>query len=159
MLVSAMLAIKIKQPRTSMPASRRTKWVLWTIVCAIALTIGCVGHAFYTAWHRFTSEEKICGTFHPVINALDEFQQQTGSPPTNLTQLVPHYLLRIPSEPFVDSIEYRRLPDGANWQLSVRSSVRGTPELFVQRSSQNFSAEEQRQRVTGFHAWIVFKQP
>jgi hypothetical protein len=142
-----------------MPASRRTKSILWTIVIAIALTIGCVGHACYTAWHRFTSEEKICGAFHPVINALGEFQQQTGSPPTNLTQLVPDYLPRLPSEPFIDSIHYQRLPDGANWQLSVRSSVRGKPELFVQRSTQEFTAEEQQQRVSMFHGWVVFKAP
>jgi hypothetical protein len=116
-------------------------------------------YGFFTAWNRFASEEWICGAFDPVISALDEFQQQSGSLPTNLTQLVPQYVPHLPRAPVAQSIEYRVLPDGTNWQLSVRSSVRGRPELFVQRSSRDFTADEQRQSVTRFHGWLVFRQP
>ena len=142
-----------------MPASRRTKWIIWSVVAVIALTVSWVAHGFFTAWHRFASEERICGAFHPVERALDEFEQRTGSLPTNLTQLVPQYLPQLPTAPVADSIDYRVLPDGTNWQLSVRSSVRGRPELFVQRSSRDFTADEQQRSVTGFHCWLVFRQP
>ena len=140
-------------------ASRRAKWIVWSVVAVIGVTVAWFAYGFFTAYHRFMSEERICGAFHPVISALDEYQQQTGSPPTNLAQLVPKYVPQLPSAPVADSIEYRVLPDGTNWQLSVRSSVRGKPELFVQRSSRDFTAEEQRRSVTGFHGWLVFSQP
>ena len=140
-------------------ASRRAKWIVWSVVAVIGVTVAWFAYGFFTAYHRFMSEERICGAFHPVISALDEFQQQTGSLPTNLTQLVPQYVPQLPSAPVADSVEYRVLPDGTNWQLSVRSSVRGKPELFVQRSSRDFTAEEQRRSVTGFHGWLVFSQP
>jgi hypothetical protein len=142
-----------------MPASRRTKWIIWSIVAVIALTVAWFGYGFFTAYQRFMNEERICGAFHPVISALDQFQQQTGSLPTNLTQLVPQYLPQLPSPPVADSIEYRVLLGGTNWQLSVRSSIRGKPELFVQRSARDFTAEEQQRSATGFHGWLVFSQP
>jgi hypothetical protein len=138
-----------------MPASRRTKWIIWSVVVVIGFTVAWFAYGFFTAYNRFMNEERICGAFHPVICALDQFQEQTGSLPTNLTQ----YLPQLPSAPVADSIEYRVLPDGTNWQLSVRSNVRGRPELFVQRSSHDFTAEEQQRSVTGFHGWLVFSQP
>ena len=64
-----------------------------------------------------------------------------------------------PSAPVANAIDYRVFADGTNWQLSVRSSVRGKPELFVQRLSRDFTAEEHRQSVTAFHGWLVFRQP
>ena len=137
----------------------RTKWIVCSVIVLLAITSAWVAHSFYFVWQRFVREERICGAFHPVISALDEFQQQTGSLPTNLTQLIPQYLKHLPSAPVADAIDYRVLPDGTNWQLSVRSSVRGKPELFVQRSSRDFTAEEQRQSVTSFHGWSVFSQP
>jgi hypothetical protein len=141
-----------------MPTSRRTKWIIWSVVAVIAVTVAWFAHGFFSAYNRFMNEERICGAFHPVISALDQFQEQTGSLPTNLTQLVPQYLPQLPSTPVADSIGYRVLP-GTNWELSVRSRVRGKPELFVQRSSRDFTAEEQRRSVTGFHGWLVFSEP
>lgn len=136
--------------------SRRTKWIAWSVVAVFAIGATWFACAYLTALHRFLSEERICGAFGPVISALDEFQQQTGFSPTNLTQLVPQYLPQLPSAPVADSIDYRLLQDGTNWQLSVRSSVRGAPEVFVRRSSHHFTAEEQRRRVAEFHGWLVF---
>ena len=141
-----------------MPASRRTKLIIWSVVTVIAVTVTWFAYGFFTVYHRFMNEERICGAFHPIISALDQFQEQTGSLPTNLTQLIPQYLPQLPGAPVADAIEYRVLP-GTNWQLSVRSSVRGKSELFVQRSSRDFTAEEQRRSVTSFHGWLVFRQP
>ena len=140
-----------------MPASRRTNWIVRSVFAVVAITGVWFAYGFFSAWHRFASEERICGAFHPVISALYEFQERTGSLPTNLTQLVPNYLPDIPAGPIADSVEYRVLPGGTNWQLSVRSRVRGAPELYVQRLSHDFTAEEQRRSVTGFHGWLVFR--
>jgi hypothetical protein len=142
-----------------MSASRRTQWIFWSVVAVVGATVAWFAYSFLTVYQRFMNEERICGAFHPVTGALDDFQQQTGSLPTNLTQLVPRYLPQLPGPPVANFIEYRVLPDGTNWQLSVRSSVRGKPELFVQRSSRDFTDEERRRSVTGFHGWLVFREP
>jgi hypothetical protein len=71
----------------TMPASRRTKAIVWTIVGSLVIGVAWFAHGFYRAWHRFTSEERICGAFHPVIGGIAQFQESTGTLPTNLTQL------------------------------------------------------------------------
>ena len=141
-----------------MPASRRTKFIVWTIIGVFVIGIAWFAHGFYRAWHKFASEERICGAFHPVISAIDQFQETTGTLPTNLTQLIPAYVAQIPTTPVADSIDYRVMPDGTNWQLTVRSRITGAPHVFVQRSSHQFTDDEQRQSVTGFHGWVVFRE-
>src|SRR2546425_5094959 len=141
-----------------MPASRRTKFIIWSIVGLLGIGVASFAHGFYRAWQRFASEDRISGAFHPVIAAIDQFNEATGSPPTNLTQLVPRYIPRLPAVPVADSIDYRVLPDGTNWQLSVRSRVIGVPRLFVHRSSSQFTAEEELQVVAAFHGWRGFRE-
>ncbi len=136
--------------------TRRTKWIVRSVALVVVIATVSLVHGFWKAWSRFANEEKICGAFHPVINALRYFQEKTGTPPTNLTQLVPGYLQKIPAAPITNVIEYQVLADGTNWQLSVRSSVRGKPELFVQRLYRDYSAQELSNSVTGFHGWLVF---
>jgi len=60
-----------------MPASHRTKLIVWSVVAVIALTVAWFAYGFFTAYHRFMSEERICGAFQPVISALDQYHQQT----------------------------------------------------------------------------------
>jgi hypothetical protein len=141
-----------------MPASRRTKVIVWTIVGSLVVGVAWFAHGFYHAWHRFASEEQICGAFHPVIAGLAQFQESTGTLPTNLTQLVPAYIPQIPTAPIADSIDYRIMADGTNWQLTVHSRITGAPRVFIQRSSHEFTDEERRQSVTGFHGWVVFRE-
>jgi hypothetical protein len=142
-----------------MPLSRRTRWTLGLVVAAIVSTGAFLAHDFFSAYRRYMREERFCGAFHPVIDALREFQEQNGVPPTTLAQLLPGHLTRLPSAPIADTIEYRLLPDGTDWEISVWSGVRGTPELFVQRSSRVFTAEERQRSVTNFHGWLGFSLP
>jgi len=141
-----------------MPASRRTKFVLWTTLCVFLVFIAWFARSLYHAWHRFASEERICGAFHPIISAIDKFHETTGTLPTNLTQLVPAYVPQIPTTPVADSIDYRVMPDGTNWELAVHSRITGALRMYVQRSSGQFTEEEQQQGVTGFHGWVVFRE-
>jgi hypothetical protein len=141
-----------------MPASRRTKIIIWSIVGVFALGVAWFAPGFYRTWHRFAAEERIFHAFLPVIGAIYAFDKDTGSPPTNLMQLVPAYIPKLPATPVADSIDYRVLADGTNWQLSVRSRVTGAPRVFVRRSSGQFTSEEERQVVTTFHGWREFKE-
>jgi hypothetical protein len=141
-----------------MPASRLTKFIVWSIVAAFGLGVAWFAHGFYRAWLRFASEDRISGGLHPVMVALGEFHTDTGSLPTNLTQLVPRYVQQLPTAPVADSIDYRVSPDGTNWQLTVRSRITGAPRVFVQRSSTEFTAAEEAPVVTIFHGWREFRE-
>lgn len=141
-----------------MSVSQRTKTLLWVTASALILGLGFVGHDFYLAWQRFASEDRFAGTFYPLVRALSEFQESTGALPTNLTQLVPAYLTRIPSAHSADSVDYRVMPDGTNWQLTVHSRIERDPRVLIHRSSHQFTDQEQRQSVTSFHGWVVFRE-
>ena len=140
-----------------MPASRRTNLIIWSILGLFALGVAWVGYDYLYAMHKYFTEDQVCGDFDPVIRALADFQQDSGAPATNLTQLVPRYLPQLPTSSVADSVAYRVLPDGTNWQLSVYSRALKSPRVYVHRSSQVFTAEEERQELTGFHGWVVFK--
>ena len=148
---------------STVPSERRlrsrARWTVGLIAAAIVSTGAWAAHDFFSAYRRFMREERLCGAFHTVIDALREYRQQHGAQPTALTQLIPSHLAQLPSAPIADAIEYRLLPDGTSWEISVRSSVRGRPELFVQRSSHNFTAEERQRSVTNFHGWLGFELP
>lgn len=141
-----------------MAVSRRTKIILWAIASVVVVAVVWFAYGFYCAWHKFASEERICGAFHPVFSAVDKFYETTGALPTNLTQLVPVYLSEIPSAPVAGSVGYRVMPDGTNWEITVRSRITGAPRVFVQRSSRQFSEEEERESLGGFHGWVVFRE-
>jgi hypothetical protein len=93
-----------------------------------------------------------------VVTALYKFQEDSGTPATNLLQLVPRYVSQIPTSPVADSVAYRVLPDGTNWQFSVYSRALKPPRVYMHRSSGNYTSEEGRQELTSFHLWHVFKQ-
>ena len=116
-----------------------------------------VCYDFHNAWHKFVTEDQIHDTFFPVVVALDRFQKDSGTPATNLLQLVPRYVSQIPTSPVVDSVAYRVLPDGTNWQLSVYSRALKPPRVYVHRSSGSYTSEEERQELTSFHLWHVFR--
>lgn len=78
--------------------------------------------------------------------------------PTNLMQLVPAYMPQIPTAPVADSIDYRVMADGTNWQLTVHCRIAGSPRVLVQRSSHEFTADKRRRSVSGFHGWLVFRE-
>jgi hypothetical protein len=140
-----------------MPLSRSTKIVLWSVVTSVALVVSVFAYGVYCAWDKFASEERICGAFQPVIGAIDHFAEAKGALPTNLVQLVPAYVAELPTSPVADSIDYRIMPGGTNWQLTVHSRVTGPRRIFIQRSSHQFTEEERRQSVSAFHGWVVFK--
>ena len=60
--------------------------------------------------------------------------------------------------PVADSVVYRVLPDGTNWQLLVYSHALKTPRVYMHRSSENITPEEESQELTSFHSWHVFRQ-
>jgi hypothetical protein len=67
-----------------------------------------------------------------------------GSPATNLTQLVPEYISQLPSSRLAGSVEYSVIDDGKAWQFTIHSRALSQPRLYGCRSTQKFSADEER---------------
>jgi len=152
------LSLVVRPHSHTMPISRRTKSIIWLILALIAAGVAWIGYDCYSKVHRFLVEDEVHDTFYPVVIALVHFQNDSGTPATNLLQLVPRYLSQVPSSPVADSVAYRVLPDGTNWQLSVYSRALKTPRVYVQRSSGEYTPDEDRQELTRFHLWHVFRQ-
>jgi len=112
----------------------------------------------HRAWHKFAIEDRVHHTFFPVVTALYNFQEESGTPATNLAQLTPRHLSVIPSSPYADSLDYHILSDGTNWEISIYSRALDTPRAYVHRSSGEFTADERSQEIASFHTWTVLRK-
>ena len=141
-----------------MALGRRTKFLIWLILVAVASGVAWIGHGFFSAFYRFATEDKISGTYLPVVMALYDFQSDAGVPATNLSQLVPRYLAKIPSAPVADSVTYRVLSNGTNREIRVHSCTLKPARVYVHRSGGVFTPEEERRKLTAFHGWVALKE-
>ena len=130
-----------------------------TGVAVVVITLAAV-FAFdvHRAWLKFTVEDSIHGVFFPVVRALDEYEHDHGAPATNLAQLVTKYVSQIPSSALVDSVQYTLLSDGKAWQLSLHSTALDPPRLYWCRSSNKYTAEEEKRVLLRYHSvWVVLR--
>jgi hypothetical protein len=133
--------------------------ILIFVAVAFLVVVAVFAVGFYRAWHVFAVEDQIHGTFFPVVKALDDFERDHHSPATNLTQLVPAYLPQLPSSRFADSVDYSVIDDGKAWQLSIHSRALSQARLYCCRSTQKFTADEERRVVQRYHGyWTVLRE-
>jgi hypothetical protein len=105
------------------------------------------------------SRIQIHDTFYPVVKALYDFEHDHNSPATNLTQLVPGYIVQLPISRFADSVEYSVIDGGKAWQLNIHSQALSEPRIYCCRSNQKFSADEERRVLLRYHAvWTVLRE-
>ena len=134
------------------------KYILLCVGIAAATAVAVFGLATHRAWHKFSVEDQIHDDFLPVVNALYAYEAAHGSPATNLAQLVPAYIARIPRSPLADSVEYHVIEGGRAWQLSIHSRALSPPRLYCCRSSQKFTADEDRRVLLRYHGvWTVLR--
>jgi hypothetical protein len=133
--------------------------ILLLVAIAVVVVVAVLGIGFYRAWHTFSVEGQIHGTFFPVAKALYDYEHDHSSPATNLTQLVPRYIPQLPTSRFVDSVEYSVTDGGKAWQLSIHSLALSQPRIYCCRSTQTFTADEERRVLLRYHAvWTVLSE-
>ena len=141
----------------TMPASRRTKVIVWTIVGVVVVGTRLVRSRLLSG----LAQVRIRGAHLRRISSCHQRDRPVpgvhGHLPTNLTQLVPAYIPQIPTTPVADSIDYRVMADGTNWQLTVHSRITGAPRVLFSVHPR-VHRRERRQSVTGFHGWVVFRE-
>jgi hypothetical protein len=141
-----------------MPVSHRTKMVLAGVAVVVITLAAVFAFGFHRAWHKFTVEDNIHDVFFPVVCALYEYEHDQGAPAASLAQLVPKYVSQIPSSALVDSVQYTLLPDGKAWQLSLHSTALDPPRLYCCRSSNKYTAEEEKRVILRYHGvWVVLR--
>lgn len=135
------------------------KRIAYISVIAVVCALTVVSIGFYRAFHKFSVEDQIHGAFFPVVAALYDYEHDHSTPATNLMQLVPAYIAQIPRSHLVDSVEYSVIDDGKTWQLNLYSHALSKPRIYCCRSSQKFSAEEERKVVLRYHGvWTVIRE-
>jgi hypothetical protein len=138
---------------------RVRKIIIRSAAAALLAVAALFGFAYYDAWHRFAVEDEIHATFYPLATALYLFEEKHGTPATNLAQLVPDYISAIPASRLVSSLDYTLLDDGKTWQLAMHSRALDQPRVYCCRSTQDYSADEQRRMLGKYHGcWVVLTE-
>lgn len=137
---------------------RFLKSAVKVVALLVVLLLLAFAVVFYTAFHRFEVEDKIHSTFFPLAMALHDFEDATGSPATNLNQLIPDRLPVLPQSPLVERVDYKVI--GSNiWELSLHSKALGDRRNYCCRSNQKFSAEEEARVILEYHGiWVVLRE-
>ena|ERR1041385_2371622 len=132
--------------------------IILVLAIPVVSGVAVLGVGLYRAFHAFTVEDKIHGTFYPVAKALYDYEHDHSSPATNLTQLVPAYIGQLPSSRLADSVDYLVIDDGRAWQLSIHSRSVSEPRVYCCRSTQKFTPDEKRRVLGRYHAvWTVLR--
>ena len=132
---------------------------LLLVAAVIIASVAVFAVSLYRRIHVFAVEDQIHGTFFPVAKALYDYEDAHSSPATNLTQLVPGYISRLPSSRFADLVEYSVIDDGKAWQLSIHSRALSQPRLYCCRSTQKFTADEEQRVLRRYHSfWTVLRE-
>ena len=135
------------------------KATLWIVGISLCIVGGLVwtGAIFYSGVRAFLAESTIHGTFYPLADALYHYQNEQGQPAKSLGAVVPRYLGTLPTSPYADAPRYRVLPGGTVWELAIDSQVLPQRRLYLCRSTQTYTPEEQRRMILYYHAtWAVF---
>jgi hypothetical protein len=136
-----------------------TKKILLGILLFILVGVMCFAWILYEAVHRWGVEGRIHGTFFPVVHALFEYEDATGAPAKSLQDLIPKYLDAIPTCSIADSVSYRLLDNGKDWELAIRSTALRKPRVYVHRSNKSFTPEEEKKIVLHYHGvWYVLEE-
>lgn len=126
---------------------------------AIIAIIAFVAVNTYMRIHAFIVEDRIHHAFYPVAAALCEFEDDHHVPAADLTQLVPRYIARFPKSCYADSVDYCVMDGGKAWQISILSSALSQRRVYCCRSTQKFTAEEERRIVQRYHSvWTVLSE-
>ena len=133
-----------------------TKRILYAVATVLVLSAGTVVWGFFKGLRTFVVEDKIHGTFFPVSVAIDRFAETNGVPPKTLDQLVPSFLVSIPTSPLVDKLDYRVVGE-SNWIMNVHSRELKPWRTYSWRSNWTFSDEEKSRMLKQFHDITVLK--
>jgi hypothetical protein len=124
------------------------KLIFRFITAAVIVFLAGCALTLYRSWSEYTAEAKIQNAFFPLAQALCRYEDDFRSPARSLKQLLPHYISQIPTSRLADSVEYAVIDDGQAWQLTIHSRALSPPRLYLYRSTNKLTPDEQR-RVVG----------
>jgi len=99
------------------------------------------------AWHEYNIDGEIVNTYFPLAMALRDYERDNRSPAKEVRWLMPHYIAKIPSSRFADTVEYAVINDGKGWQISIHSRALSPPRVYLYRSTGKLSVEEEKRLV------------
>jgi len=124
-------------------------------IVAIVMLVAMFTVGMYRGWHEYQVEGEIQNTFFSLAKALHDYERDNRSPAQNLTQLVPHYISQLPTSRLADPVEYSVINGGKGWQFSIHSHVLSPPRLYCYRSTQKFTADEEKRILSRSHDMLT----
>ncbi len=89
-----------------MSTKKVIKYISVTLGIGLLVFVGYFAYIVYTALFWFGLEDRVVGTYQPVIKALVSYQEQNDSPPPDINDLSPEYIDSIPKLKEVKSFYY-----------------------------------------------------
>jgi len=138
----------------NMNKKRVIKYILAGLGFVVLAGIGWFAYTVYTLVFWWGLEDRVVGTYRPVIDGIIEYEKQTESLPKDINSLVSKYISEIPKMKEVKSIEYNIIEPN-NWQLIVIAKAKGLKKEFIYRTTNKLTAEEEKKLWTDCHGWFV----
>jgi len=132
------------------------KYIFVTLGIGVLIFLSNSAYIVYTLVFWFGLEERVVGTYQPVIKAIAAYQEKNDSPPPDINDLSPEYIDSIPKLKEVTSFEYNII-EPKDWELIVIVEAKGRKKEFVYRTTQQLTAEEKQRLWTGCHKWFVLR--
>ncbi len=132
------------------------KYILLIIGFVVLAGIGWFAYTAYTLFFWFGLEDRVVGTYRPVIDGIVEYEKQTDSLPKDINDLVPKYIDRIPTMKEVERFKYNII-GLEDWELIVNAKEKGFTKEFIYRTTNKLTAEEEKRLWTGCHGWFVLQ--
>jgi len=141
--------------------------VLSLIILLLVVGLGWLGYSVWQRFNIFLIEDRIHGTFFPVVRAIWDYEDREHHAPAQLAELVPDFLPALPTSPHVDQVDYAWDPPSGVWRLTLHSDATGPRREYCFRCDLSttttldmlYSAEEHSRMVQQFHGWRVLLAP
>ncbi len=131
-------------------------WVVFAVVAWVGCGVLCVMSAAVVRQYRV--EDRIHRAYGPIVCAIYSYQSKKGCLPQALVDLRPDYIADLPHTAYVDTVQYRVLDGGGNWELALHSSALPRSRIYLHRSSRQYSQEEEEHTVLQYHGmWRVIE--
>ncbi|MGJ8725014.1 MAG: hypothetical protein ACSHYB_10695 [Roseibacillus sp.] len=146
----------LKRSAKNMTMTRRQ-----IIASALTFVLVCgsvIGWNTYQLFRAFTVEDEIHSSYWTVLKALDEYEVDNDSPPSELGDLVPDYLLALPVSESVTRLEYKVASSGTGWRLLLNSIATGSPRIYLAHQNMALSEDELQDVVGVYHdRWSIIE--
>lgn len=133
------------------------KKIIFAFLSAFSAFVAVMVFTIYREASWLTVEDKVYDTYLPLVIALDDYVSGTGCAASELQDLVPHYIDKLPGTAEFERIEYCVRSNKCEWELNIISTRKKQTRIYVIRSDNEYTQKEREASVKNYHVvWNIF---